>query len=161
VRNVCAFLLTALSLAPLESNAGPLIRLSPHTYIEPIKSLSIQALWESGNRQIVHEGDASLAFEMFDYEDGQIRGNLFSCAWMMMGTSDGEPVGVMIWSDLQHCDLQVTADPSGPEDEYRFRIRFRSKEVGAEGWGFTGTFQIKIDAESKVSIAGHPVGVIH
>jgi hypothetical protein len=166
MRNVCcAVLLTALSLAPLECNAGSLIRLSPHTYIEQIRSLSIKEIWQSSGVDdgFVRGNRTSVASKIFDYEDKATRGSLFSCGWMMIGSGDLgiEPVGVMIWSDLQVCDIRITAIASDPED--RFRMRFRCKEVGIADWAFTGTFELKVDAQSdspKVSIAGHPIGVI-
>jgi hypothetical protein len=168
MRNVCcAFLLAALSFAPLECNAGSLIRLSPHTYIEQIRSLSIKEIWQSSGDDagFVRGNRTALAFKIFDYEDKPTRGKLFSCGWMMIGSGDLgiEPVGVMIWSDLQVCDLQITGVTAISDPEDRFRMRFRCKEVGTANWAFTGTFELKVDAQSdspKVSIAGHPIGVI-
>jgi hypothetical protein len=89
---------------------------------------------------------------MFDEENIPRQGRLYGCGWLMIGTGDlgSEPVGVRIWSDAAKCKLLVEAADPGPGAKEQFTLHVKPRD----------TFEIRIDENENVSIAGHDVGMI-
>jgi len=152
MRMLRLLLLIAMSGAPVQSRSQTLIQLSPHTSIETIASLSIPQIWHSTEVQRAEGKNVSVESRMFDGENRPRQNRLYGCGWLLIGSGDlgSRPVGIRIWSDYQ-CDLQVSAAADAkPGADEQFSLRIGPREV----------YDIRVEAEGKVSIGGHDVGAI-
>jgi len=140
-----------LLLPALSSGAEPLIRISPAASADTFSTIDIQELWSSTQPVNALGGNVTVQFRLFDREYRPQQANLWGCGWMLVGTGDLgiTPVGIRVWTKT-HCDLQVLAEKKGAlgADEL-FKVTVDSE-----------SFELRVTADGKVSLAGHPVGVI-